>query len=103
MQGRSRLVNMLPAPCATRGRWENQEGVDDQAVKKSSPKTLSKVGRHAILLVGAAHGVLSGQLAVGWLDGFCLLRRLKRGELVEKGRRRQEVLGCDGDGGKLNG
>lgn len=51
-----------------------------------------------ILLVGAAHGVLSGQLASGWLDSALLQLRLKRGEFVKngqvhKGQPRLEGLG----------
>ena len=41
---------------------------NDQAVKEDMLSKRMKRWQVAILLVGAAHGVLSGQLAAGWLD-----------------------------------
>lgn len=42
--------------------------------ERANPGRFQRFGRDAILFVGAAHGVLSGQLAAGWLDGpvFCV-------------------------------
>ena len=82
-----------------RGSFESN---NNEAVESSKEGTISKGMKEwqaTILLVGAAHGVLSGQLASGWLDSAFRQLRLKRGEFVKNGQRRPSQLGWLRNGG----
>lgn len=73
--------------------WFEKSFESNEAVKEGTISKRMKEWQATILLVGAAHGVLSGQLASGWLDSAFRQLRLKRGEFVKNGQRRPEQLG----------
>lgn len=54
--------------CNTAGFDISRPSKSDQAGDEGTLGKRMKKCQVAILLVGAAHGVLSGQLAAGWLD-----------------------------------